>query len=79
MNVSLETLVLDGGVEDKGERGEERDSSIHIGWRDEKHNGRHLSRPLFIHPLELACAVHVSMDGRQPPRATCRGSQSWCP
>lgn len=48
---------------------------MHTGWGDEK--PLDCTRPLFIHPLELARAVYVSMDGRQHPQATGWGRQLW--
>lgn len=41
---------------------------MHSGWGDEK--PLDCTCPLFIHPLELALEVYVSMDGRQPQQAT---------
>lgn len=69
----METLALNVGATGGGER---RDSSsMHTGWGDEK--PLDCTRPLFIHPLELARAVYVSMDGRQHPQATGWGRQLW--
>lgn len=45
---------------------------MHAGWGGRK--PLDCARPLFIHPLELARAVHVSVDGRQNhPRQQAEG------